>query len=140
MALDPITAALDIGSKIIDKIFPDKQAADAAKLKLLEMRQTGELAQMANDTTLAQGQNEVNKIEAASTRLFVAGWRPFIGWICGVAFGFKYIAGPLLVTIGSMWGMDVKLPVIDASELLPILLGMLGLGVMRTAEKVRGVA
>jgi hypothetical protein len=140
MALDPITAGFDFASKLADKFFPNKADADAAKIKIIEMRNTGELAQLQADTTLAQGQNDVNKIEAASTRLFVAGWRPFIGWICGVAFGFKYIAGPLLVTIGSMWGMDVKLPVIDASELLPILLGMLGLGVMRTAEKVRGVA
>ena len=140
MALDPITAGFDFASKLADKFFPNKADADAAKIKIIEMRNTGELAQLQADTTLAQGQNDVNKIEAASTRLFVAGWRPFIGWICGVAFGFKYIAGPLLVTVGSMWGMDVKLPVIDASELLPILLGMLGLGVMRTAEKVKGVA
>lgn len=125
---------------LLDKLLPDRGAADAAKLELLRMAQTGELAALQAETTLAQGQNEVNKIEAASTRLFVAGWRPFVGWICAAALGFKYIGGPLLVMAGSVAGVAVPLPAIDAAELTPLLLGMLGLGGLRTIEKVKGKA
>lgn len=125
---------------LLDKLLPDRGAADAAKLELLRMVQTGELAALQAETTLAQGQNEVNKIEAGSTRLFVAGWRPFVGWICAAALGFKYIGGPLLVMAGSVAGVAVPLPAIDAAELTPLLLGMLGLGGLRTIEKVKGKA
>lgn len=125
---------------LLDKLLPDRGAADAAKLELLRMAQTGELAALQAETTLAQGQNEVNKIEAGSTRLFVAGWRPFVGWICAAALGFKYIGGPLLVMAGSVAGVAVPLPAIDAGELTPLLLGMLGLGGLRTIEKVKGKA
>lgn len=140
MALDPITAALDIGGKLIDKLWPDPAQRDAAKLRLLELQQSGELAQLTADTQLASGQIEVNKVEAASNRLFVAGWRPAVGWICALALGFKYIGGPLLVMIAAYFKVQMELPDIDAGELLPILLGMLGLGAMRTAEKIKKVA
>lgn len=128
-----------IGS-VIDRLFPDPKAAGEAKLKLMEMTQTGELAQLAATTDLAKGQLEVNKVEAGNSSVFVSGWRPAVGWVCAFSMFFKYIGGPLLVVVGGYTGVAVKLPDIDAMELMPILLGMLGLGVYRTVEKVKGVA
>lgn len=125
---------------LLDKLLPDKGAADAAKLELLRLMQTGEIAQLQADTAAATGQNEVNKVEAASNRLFVAGWRPFVGWTCGAAMAFKYVGGPLLVMLAQLTGQTITLPTIEAAELLPILLGMLGLGAMRTAEKLKDKA
>jgi hypothetical protein len=132
MAL-PFDAVFDLGGKLIDRLWPDPAQANQAKLKLFELQQSGELAQMT-------GQLDVNKVEAASSSIFVAGWRPFIGWICGAAMAFKYIGGPLLMMIGQAFGLHITLPNIDSGDLMPILLGMLGLGVMRTTEKVKGVA
>ncbi|MES2183014.1 MAG: 3TM-type holin [Pseudomonadota bacterium] len=125
---------------VLDKLIPDPQAAADAKLKLVELMQKGELAQLDAQVQLAQGQNETNKIEAANARLFVAGWRPFVGWICACAFGFKFIGGPLLVMVGAYCGLSIALPQIDSTELLPLMLGMLGLGGLRTIEKVKGAA
>ena len=125
---------------LLDKLLPDKGAADAAKLELLRLVQTGEIAQLQADTATATGQAEVNKVEAASNRLFVAGWRPFVGWTCGAAMAFKYVGGPLLVMLAQLTGQAITLPAIEAAELLPILLGMLGLGAMRTAEKLKDKA
>jgi hypothetical protein len=132
MAL-PFDAVFDLGGKLIDRLWPDPAQANQAKLKLFELQQSGELAQMT-------GQLDVNKVEAASSSIFVAGWRPFIGWICGAAMAFKYIGGPLLMMIGQVFGLHITLSNIDSGDLMPILLGMLGLGVMRTTEKVKGVA
>lgn len=133
-----LLALIPVFSQLLDKILPDKGAADAAKLELLKMAQAGELAQLNADVTIATGQAETNKVEAASASLFVSGWRPMCGWTCALALAFKYIGGPLLVMIGAYAGIDIKLPEIDSTELLPLLFGMLGLGALRTVEKVKG--
>lgn len=131
---------LPIFSTLLDRILPDKQAADAAKLELMKMAQQGDLAQLNADTTLASGQLAINQVEAASTRLFVAGWRPFVGWICGLVLAFKYIGGPFLSMVFEAFGHPVALPNIPAEELWPVLLGLLGLSASRSVEKVKGAA
>ncbi|WP_197893981.1 3TM-type holin [Variovorax sp. RA8] len=133
-------ALLPAVGDILDKIFPDKNAAEAAKVRLVELAQQGELARLNADTQLATAQAETNKIEAASGNLFVSGWRPAVGWICALAVGFKFIGGPMLFMIGQAIGHPVELPRIDTEELWPLLLGMLGLGAFRTVEKVKGAA
>lgn len=125
---------------LLDKFFPDPAVANEAKLKLMQMAQNGELAQLDADLKLATGQMEVNKIEAANANLFVSGWRPAIGWICGAAFAFKFVVGPTAVVVMAMAGHPITLPVFDFTEMSTILLGMLGLGGLRTVEKVKGVA
>lgn len=125
---------------LLDRLLPDPGAAADAKLKLVELAQRGELAQLDAATQLALSQNNVNAVEAASNRLFVAGWRPFVGWICACAIGFKYIGGPLLVMIAAWFGHAVELPDVGADDLMVLLGGMLGLGTLRTVEKVKGVA
>jgi hypothetical protein len=135
-----LLALLPTLSDILDKILPDKGAADAAKLKLVELAQQGELAKLNAEVTLATGQMDINKVEAASTRLFVAGWRPFVGWICGLTLGFKYIGGPLLSMLLQAIGHPVTLPPIPAEDLWPVLAGLLGLSASRSVEKVKGAA
>lgn len=132
MALDPLTAIFEIGSKVLDKFFPDPAQRDQAKLELLKMQQTGELAQLAADTTLAQMQTDVNKVEAASTNLFVSGWRPFVGWMCGCGLGYQFLVYPILIA----WAP--KIVQLDMGTLVTLLFGMLGLGAMRTTEKLQG--
>jgi len=140
MALDPISILLEIGGKVIDRIFPDPTAAASAKLELLKMQQTGELAQLAADTELAKGQIKINEAEAASSSLFIGGWRPFVGWACGGAFAWNWIGLPIARLIGVLVDHPVALAQADMTEMLPVLLGMLGLGGMRSWEKSKGVA
>jgi len=139
MAVDPISAVLDIGGKLIDRLWPDATQRDAAKLELLKMQQTGELAQLAAETELAKGQIEVNQAEAGSSSLFVAGWRPWIGWVCGVAFSYHFVVQPLLAFILAATDHPVTLPTFNMDALYTVLLGMLGLGSMRTFEKYKKV-
>jgi len=131
----------DFGGKIIDKIFPDKDAADKAKLELFRLQQTGELKQLDNDFNLALEQVKTNIIEAAHPSVFVSGWRPAIGWVCVSAYCYNYVAMPL-ITWFSKW-YDATAPAmitLDTGELTTLLFGMLGLGGLRTFEKIKGVA
>ena len=84
MAIDPVTAMLDIGGKVIDRLWPDPVQAAQAKLELIRLQQSGDLAQIA-------GQLEINKAEAASANPFTSGWRPFVGWTCGAGFAVQFV-------------------------------------------------
>jgi hypothetical protein len=138
MALDPLTAVLDIGSKVIDRLWPDKAQADAAKLELFKMQQSGELAQLAADTELAKSQMAVNAEEAKSTNWFVAGWRPGIGWVCGAGLAYASLIEPLARFIAKVWfGYTGEFPAINTDLTLQILIGMLGLTAARSAEKIK---
>ncbi len=86
------------------------------------------------------GQIEINKVEAASRSVFVAGWRPFIGWSCGAAMVYSYVAQPILAFALAQSGHLVDLPRVELGEMMPVLLGMLGLGGMRSFEKLKGVS
>lgn len=134
----PLLDILNIGTKLIDKLIPDPAAKAQAQLELVRLQQTGELAALASDTQLAQGQIDTNKIEAASSDLFVSGWRPFIGWVCGGIFVANYIGVPLLAWVSGIYGWPTP-PRLDIGEVLPVMLGMLGLGALRTTEKIKGV-
>ena len=129
MALDPVSALFEIGGKVLDRVLPDPAQQAAAKLELLKLQQNGELAQIT-------GQMEINKVEAASSSLFVSGWRPSIGWICGAGFAVQFVIGPLAEWGAALAGHPVKFPQMDTGTMMPLLLGMLGLGGLRTAEKL----
>ena len=123
-----VDALLGIGGKLIDKLIPDPAARDAARLDLLKLQQSGELAAML-------AQTEINKVEAANSSVFVSGWRPAIGWVCALAMAYQYLLRPFLVAFNPVLafpGLDVNL--------WQLLAGMLGLGGLRTFEKVNGVA
>ena len=132
MSLDPISAALDLGNTLITRIFPDPAQADAAKLELLKLQQNGELASMT-------AQTDINKEEAKSVSLFVSGWRPFVGWVSGSAFALHFLLLPISNFILVANGHKEVVLAFDMQTLLTVLMGLLGLGGMRTYEKVQGV-
>lgn len=120
---------------LLDRVLPDKAQSNAAKAALVEM-------QLKGDLDAAAAQVQTNIVEAQSKSTFVAGWRPFVGWVCGVAFAYAFIVQPLLqfILVALHSTFDVtKLPQLSMAEISPVLLGMLGLGAARTVEKVMGV-
>lgn len=131
---------LPIIGTLLDKLIPDPKAAAEAKLQALELAQKGELAQLDAEMRLALGQIEVNKAEA-STDLFRGGWRPSVGWICSAGLAYQFLVQPLLPWIVTACGGTVPpLPSIDNEALMVLLTGMLGLGGMRTVERLKGKA
>jgi len=116
----------------VRQVLPNPEAQREFDLKIMELAAKAE----ENETQLIMGQIDTNKVEAAHANLFVAGWRPFIGWTAGVALGYTWVISPLLKAI---FGME-ELPALSPDEIYPIIIGMLGLGTMRTVEKMRGVA
>lgn len=140
MSFDPITAALDIGGKIIDKIWPDPAQRAQAQLDLLKLAQTGELARLTAETDLAKAQAAINLAEAGNGSVFVSGWRPGVGWVCVLALFSEFIARPFLEFGAHVAGYAIVFPQLEMGDLLTLLLGMLGLGAYRTAEKIKGVA
>ena len=141
MALDPVTALLDIGTRVIERLWPDPTQAAAAKLELIKLQQSGELAVMAAETELAKGQIKVNEEEAKSTSLFVSGWRPWIGWGCGFAMLYAALFEPIMRFVAVVvYHYAGEFPVIDTGLTTQVLLGLLGLGALRTVDKIKGVA
>ena len=117
---------LNVVAGIIDKV-----AGHVDKFTL-DKEEKAQLIQEIN-----KAQIEVNKVEAGSTNLFVSGWRPSVGWVCSLAMMYHFVLQPLLVFVLSAIGKPVDLPVFDMSSLMTILLGLLGLGGMRSFEKVK---
>ena len=124
--IEPVTG-------LLDKFIEDKdQKAQLAH----------ELATMADRHAqeLAIAQIEVNKAEAASGSIFKGGWRPFIGWVCGSAFAYHFVLQPVIVFVVLAVGVDLPpLPEFDMTSLMTVLMGMLGLGGLRTYEKQKGI-
>lgn len=131
---------ISIGFKLLDKVIPDPTAKAAAQLQLMQLQQTGELANLKAEVDLATGQLEVNKVEAANPSLLVSGWRPFIGWVCGSACAWNWIGISLAKTICAVLHYTIVLEPASLMEMMPVLLGLLGLGSLRTVEKINGVA
>ena len=118
---------------ILERVIPDKSQAAKLAHEIATMSD-----KMAHEQVLAQ--LEVNKAEAASGSLFKGAWRPAIGWICGLALFWSFILQPFLVFFLLVFGVDLPpLPEVGTADLMPILLGMLGLGGLRSYEKVQKV-
>lgn len=131
-----ITAVSNVVGKIIDWIHPDPAVAAQAKLKLLEMEQNGQLQQMTLDAGLLQGQMDINKIEASSSNLFVSGWRPFVGWTCGIGVAWAFLIQPALKVAAAIFAPELPpLPSADVTELMTLLGGLLGLAGIRSWDK-----
>lgn len=141
MALDPVTALLDIGSRVIDRLWPDPTQAAAAKLELIKLQQSGELAAMAAEAELQTAQIKVNEEEAKSTSLFVSGWRPWIGWGCGFAMLYAALFEPIMRFVAVVvFAYAGPFPVLDTTLTTQVLLGLLGLAGFRSLDKKNGVA
>lgn len=140
--MNPITDTLvGIGMKLIDRIIPDPAQKAAAQLEILKMNQTGELAQLAADTDLAKAQIAVNAVEAASNKTFIAGARPFVLWGCGFSMLYVGLFEPIMRFVATViYHYAGTFPVIDTTVTLQVLLGLLGLGALRSVDKKNGVA
>lgn len=125
----------EIGSAV-RQVLPNPQAQAEFDMKMLELASQAEARE--NDLMLAQV--GVNNTEATHANLFVAGWRPFIGWTGGVALGYTWMLAPLLRWISGMFGYDADMPALEPEAIWPIVTAMLGLGTMRSFEKTKGVA
>jgi|TARA_R110000744_G_scaffold97568_2_gene188530 hypothetical protein len=121
-----ITSLIAPVSGLLDKFIEDKDQKNALAHEISTMAER-------HAQELAKGQLEVNKVEASHKSLFVSGWRPAIGWICGFALMYSTILAPIL-------GIWFTVPPVDSSLLTSVLMGMLGLGAMRTVEKTKAVA
>lgn len=122
---------LDIAGKVIDRVIPDKAAAEKAKLEMAATLQS-------QDFQIQLEQIKVNAEEAKSASLFVAGWRPFVGWVCGAGLAYAAIILPIAEFIAKVvFGYHGSFPIIDWAILSNVLIGMLGLAGMRTFEKTR---
>jgi hypothetical protein len=118
---------------LLDKFIEDKDQKNALAHEIATMSEK-------HAQELAMAQIEVNKAEAASGSIFKGGWRPFIGWVCGFAFAYHFILQPILIFGTTAAGVSLPpLPEFDMSQMMPVLLGMLGLGGLRTFEKQKGI-
>lgn len=140
MSLDPFTALFELGKTAIDKIWPDPAQRAEQLFKLKQLEQSGDLADMQAHVSLMMAQLEVNKKEAEHPSVFIGGWRPFLGWVCGVAIAYNYLGYSLLEWVLAVSGSTISAPdQLDLTELWPLILGMLGISVSRSWEKRSGV-
>jgi len=131
--LDLLGKLVDPVSNILDKVVEDKDQ---------KARLAHEIATMAerHAQELARGQIEINKEEAKSRNIFIAGWRPFVGWTCGLALFWHFLGLPVTLFVTGWFNLQhPPLPEFDMQSLMTVLLGMLGLGGMRTFEKFKGI-
>ena len=127
-----LPSLLPVVGDVLDRFFPNKEEKEKAAREI-----EAQLAEHLAKIDLAQ--LEVNKQEAAHRSIFIAGWRPFVGWTCGLALFYTYVAQPIAMFVMAQTGDLVQLPHLDLSTMMPVLLGMLGLGGLRTYEKFKGV-
>lgn len=133
--LDDIIGA---GLQIINKFIPDpKQQAEAAYQMALLKQQT-DFKELEAQIAEIQSQTDTNKAEATNSSIFVAGWRPYVGWVCGTGLAYQYLFNPIFSWVAVIMHWPVP-PELDLSTLITMLGGMLGFGAMRTAEKIKGV-
>jgi hypothetical protein len=126
MDLTGLGSVADLAKLVVGKVWPDKTAQ--------------EQAEAAAALVAMQGQLDANKAEAASPDLFVSGWRPFVGWVCGLACAWNWIGLPVGKAILAACGQEMSIAPANLTEILPLLLGLLGMGSLRTYEKTQGVA
>lgn len=128
-----IPSIIEIGARILDRVIPDKAAAEQAKLELLKAAQDQEFA-------LSLGQIETNKEEAKHESIFVAGWRPFIGWTCGIGLFWNFVGYPLAGWLAEYFNPEFVPPALLSENLLELTLAMLGMAGLRSWEKWKNIS
>jgi hypothetical protein len=118
---------------LLDKFIEDKDQKNQLAHEISTMAER-------HAQELAKGQLEINKAEAQSRNVFIAGWRPFLGWTMGFAMAYNYVIQPIAIFVLGQLNYLVTLPALDMTEMMPVLLGMLGLGGLRTYEKKKGIS
>lgn len=135
MGLDAfgIGAIADLAKDLVGRFFPDKTEQEKGQMALI-------LATMQNQMAMNQGQMDINEVEAANPNFFVSGWRPWVGWVCGSACAWNWIGLPIAKFITELFGKTLAIAPADLTQMLPLLMGLLGMGALRTYEKTQGVA
>jgi hypothetical protein len=135
LLVGPVSTLLNT---VLTRILPPEKMSEAERAKL-ESELTLELSKL--DWQGISAQTDINKEEAKSPNWFIAGWRPFMGWVCGVAFAYNFVIMPFFAYLTGHFGWDTSLmPQLDTGSLMTVLFGMLGIGGMRTYEKYKGIA
>lgn len=114
---------------IVDEVFTSEDERNQAKISIQKI-----------EARLKEKQMDINAVEAGHRSIFIAGWRPALGWISALSVGYVYLFQPFIVMVLKIAGSDIELPTLDLSQLMPLILGMLGLGGLRSFEKAKGVA
>lgn len=130
--LSIITAFMPVIDKLVG-LIPDPNAREKEKASLVQQLVTIVSTESAN-------QAEINKAEAAHSSIFVAGWRPMIGWVCAISFAWFYLGAPIISWMLAIAGVQVALPVFNQNNLMELTFGMLGLGALRSFDKWKGTA
>ena len=115
-------------SNVVDDLHFSGEEKEKLKLQMKDI-----------EAKLKEKQLDINKVEAGHRSIFVSGWRPFLGWVSGLSIGYVYLFQPLLDMILQMFGVEVNWVVLDLGQLMPLILGMLGLGGLRSFEKAKGL-
>lgn len=127
---------IDLISPVLDKVLSFiPNPVEREKVRAEQMAQLLQILAKADES-----QTEINKVEAANTNLFVSGWRPFVGWVCGAGVAWTFVLQPVLDWVLAIYKPGLTTPILDSSQLLSLLLGLLGMGAMRSYDKVKGVA
>lgn len=127
-----IPAMVESVATIINKVVPDADAGRKAAHEIV-------IEQLRQVDSQLSAQAEINKIEAASASVFVAGWRPFIGWVCGIALAWAFIISPTVQWAAALAGHVTPLPELDTATIFQLVLAMLGLSGWRSLDKIKGV-
>lgn len=153
MAFEPITAILETGNTIIDKLFPDADEADKRKLTLAQIAHSGDMERLQSEVKLLAGQIDINKIDATSTSKFQAWWRPAIGWVGAVSLFLMYVPKALVmtyiwtvqaITMLNAWNgtSDLIVPVfpdLGVSDIIGLVMALLGVASMRSYDKKNNI-
>lgn len=139
MDLNPLNSVFELGKSVIERIWPDENKRAEEMRKLEEMRQNGGLKELELHVQLLLAQLKVNEREAQHKSIFVAGWRPFVGWVGGLGLAYVGFIYPIMKFVAMMFGYSGEFPEVDTSATIPVLLGMLGVGTMRSVDKKNGV-
>lgn len=131
----PILDIIGVLNPIIDRVFPDPKD----KLALQEQLNTLADQEAAREHDEVMGQIQTNTAEASNANLFVAGWRPFVGWVCGSGVAYAFIIEPLGEFVARLFNYGGQFPTIDVGNLMTLMMGLLGMGYLRTKEKMAGV-
>ena len=123
-----IESIVGVAGNVRDKFVADKDLKANLDHELKTAFRSANLAQI-----------EINKQEAAHKSMFVAGWRPFVGWTCGVALAYHFVISPILGFVLVLAGVQISMPTFEFSQLSTILMGMRGIGGLRSYEKMKGV-
>lgn len=128
----------DLAGKVFDNLFPNPEEKAKAQLELFKLQQEGAFKELEAELQMSKGQMEINKAEAESPDFFRGGWRPFIGWVCGLGLFYQFLLRPILTFILMVAETKVQaLPSLELETLMTLLFGILGLGAYRTIEKIK---